>query len=175
MYDRNRNQKKEQFSQYLSKELCPEEVKSDIANNADVKCSEGANSKPLHVWCLITKDGSVSTAHCTCLAGNCEACNHIGAVLFTAENANRKRGHQQEGTSCTDVLTECSQPSSFSQVPIVPVRDMNWGTTSGDQNNQNIPAMTHAELVNMLKDISDLGYSSALHTIVKPFASKIWK
>ncbi|VEN45302.1 unnamed protein product, partial [Callosobruchus maculatus] len=140
-----------------------------------VKHSFRGNLKPLHVWCLIAKDGSVSTAHCTCMAGNSEVCSHIGAVLFAAEKANGKKEDQQEGASCTDVLAEWPRPNLSTPVPIVPIHDMNWGTSSVKQKNQNIPAVTDAELVNMLQDMSGFGYSSVLHRTVEPFATKIRK
>nr|CAH7723786.1 unnamed protein product [Callosobruchus chinensis] len=140
-----------------------------------VKHSQRANLKPLHVWCLITKDGSVSTAHCTCMAGNSEVCSHIGAVLFAAEYAHRKKEDQHEGTSCTDVIAEWPRPSFSTQVPIVPIHDMNWGTSCVAQQTQNIKAVSHTEPVNMLEVISGLGYSSVLHRTVEPFATKISK
>ena len=37
------------------------------------------------------EDGSVSSAHCTCMAGLAEACSHIGAVLFCLEACARTR------------------------------------------------------------------------------------
>nr|CAH7726056.1 unnamed protein product [Callosobruchus chinensis] len=52
---------------------------------------------------------------------------------------------------------------------------MNWGTSCVAQQTQNIKAVSHPELVNMLEVISGLGYSSVLHRTVEPFATKISK
>lgn len=40
---------------------------------------------PLLVWVLVDDDGSIETAHCTCVAGASEVCSHVGAVLFALE------------------------------------------------------------------------------------------
>lgn len=58
----------------------------------------------LDVWFTVTKNGSVSTAYCTCTVGNSVACNHIGAWLFAAEDAYRRKCAQEDNTTCTDVL-----------------------------------------------------------------------
>ncbi|ENN81039.1 hypothetical protein YQE_02558, partial [Dendroctonus ponderosae] len=87
-----------------------------------VKHSLRPKAKPLEVWCIITKDGTISTAHCTCMAGSGEVCSHVGALLFAAEYANRRR----EETSCTDVLNAWMMPTGPSNISLLPVRDMNW-------------------------------------------------
>ncbi|XP_049513405.1 uncharacterized protein LOC125940835 [Dermacentor silvarum] len=46
---------------------------------------------PLKVWVLCMADGSVLTAHCTCMAGVGEACSHIGACLFAVDTGVRMR------------------------------------------------------------------------------------
>ncbi|ENN74031.1 hypothetical protein YQE_09372, partial [Dendroctonus ponderosae] len=77
-----------------------------------VKHSLRPKAKPLEVWCIITKDEAISTAHCTCMAGSAEVCSHVGALLFAAEYANRRR----EEASCTDVLNAWMMPSGSSNI-----------------------------------------------------------
>ncbi|KAH7964784.1 hypothetical protein HPB49_001316 [Dermacentor silvarum] len=45
----------------------------------------------LKVWVLAEANGTIVTAHCTCMAGLGEACSHIGATLFAVETAVRIR------------------------------------------------------------------------------------
>ncbi len=47
------------------------------------------NDKPLDPWLLISEDGTVQSAHCTCMAGLSEGCSHIAAALFAMENGTR--------------------------------------------------------------------------------------
>ncbi|KAH9371048.1 hypothetical protein HPB48_011434 [Haemaphysalis longicornis] len=43
--------------------------------------SQRLQDQPLHVWILCKKSRVVLTAHCTCMAGEGEACFHVGARL----------------------------------------------------------------------------------------------
>ena len=47
--------------------------------------------KPLDTWVIMRPDGSVDSAHCTCMAGLDECCSHVAAVLFTLESATKAR------------------------------------------------------------------------------------
>lgn len=47
--------------------------------------------KPLDVWIIMRSDGSVDSAHCTCMAGLDECCSHVAAVLFTLESATKAK------------------------------------------------------------------------------------
>lgn len=62
-----------------------------------VNHSQRLRDGPLKVWILAHQDGSVVTAHSSCMAGSGEACSHIGATLFFIEARVRIR----EPTSCT--------------------------------------------------------------------------
>jgi hypothetical protein len=57
------------------------------------------NERPLHVSVMCRADGSVETAHCTCMAGAGEVYSHVGAVLYALEHVSTTQGT----TSCTDV------------------------------------------------------------------------
>jgi hypothetical protein len=43
------------------------------------------HDQPLEPWLIVSDDGSVQSAHCTCLAGLSEGRSHIAAVLFAME------------------------------------------------------------------------------------------
>ena len=45
--------------------------------------------KPLDTWVIMRPDGSVDSAHCTCMAGLDECCSHVAAVLFTLERQQK--------------------------------------------------------------------------------------
>ncbi|XP_044765746.1 uncharacterized protein LOC123321995 [Coccinella septempunctata] len=138
-----------------------------------VKHSQRANEKCLDVWIILQKDGSVLTAHCTCMAGSAEVCSHVGALLFAAEFAFRSK---EEGVSSTDTLCTWNMPSASTTVPVLRVREINWGRTSVSNSYpgmKNIAPLTKEEKCNILKEISDLGLSSAMMRVVEPFATKI--
>ncbi|KAG0416851.1 hypothetical protein HPB47_006078 [Ixodes persulcatus] len=58
---------------------------------SEVNHSQRLREAPLKAWLLADADGSVITAHCTCVAEAGEACSHIGATLFAVETAVRLR------------------------------------------------------------------------------------
>lgn len=53
-------------------------------------------------------DWTITTAHCPCMAGQGEACSHVGAMLFAVETAVRV---QDAGTR-TNENNVCCQPST---------------------------------------------------------------
>ncbi|KAH7985552.1 hypothetical protein HPB49_026369 [Dermacentor silvarum] len=52
---------------------------------AEVTPSQRTTAKPYETWALVCGDGSVHTAHCTCMAGLGEVCAHVAALLFKVE------------------------------------------------------------------------------------------
>ena len=52
---------------------------------ATVKHSQALSASPLKVWCGIKQSGEILCAHCTCMAGLGEACSHVAALLFVAD------------------------------------------------------------------------------------------
>ena len=63
---------------------------------ARVNHSQQARDTPLKTWLLAEKYGTVWMAHCNCMAGLCEACSHVGALLFAIEAGVR----MQESLTC---------------------------------------------------------------------------
>lgn len=137
-----------------------------------MKHSQKTTLKPLDVWCLIQKDGSISTAHCTCMAGIGEVCSHVGAVLFAAEYANNKK----EAMSCTDLQAVWPMPTLSTKVPVVPVSDMDWGKYSTmKQDWKDIPLLSAMEVGNSLKTCVHLRHMNPLMYVNDPFATEIEK
>ena len=67
--------------------------------------SQRANDSPVDVWVICEADGTVESAHCTCMAGLGEVCSHVGAVLYYLESANHTR------ITCTQVGCVWKEPS----------------------------------------------------------------
>ena len=62
-----------------------------VVVTARVNHSQRARDTPLKTWLLAGKDGTVCMAHCNSMAGLCEACSHVGALLFAFEAGVRMR------------------------------------------------------------------------------------
>lgn len=102
------------------------------------------------------------------MAGHSEVCSHVGALLFAAEYANRRKAE----VSCTDILSCWTMPSSSSsQVPLVPISEMDWGKPSVGKQNNNNPKPVNIQ--NLLKEMEELGHNAAIMRVVEPFASGI--
>lgn len=57
---------------------------------ADCRPSQRINDPPHNLWICVTKsNGKIKSAHCDCMAGMSETCNHIAALLFRLEAAVR--------------------------------------------------------------------------------------
>lgn len=103
------------------------------------------------------------------MAGLGEVCSHIGAILFAAEYAHSKK----QTLACTDLLSLWTSPSLSTQVPIVPVHDMDWGQPYAQKCFTDIPSMTQEEVVAMLNKASEIDHGCVLMRVVEPFATKI--
>ena len=77
--------------------------------------------KPLDTWVIMRPDGSVDSAHCTCMAGLDECCSHVAAVLFTLESATKARSE----ASVTDAPAYWMCPTGARlDVPYKRLKDM---------------------------------------------------
>ena len=79
------------------------------------------NEKPLQCWLIILPDGAIATAHCTCMAGLGEVCNHSAAIAFQLYPRN------QSISSCTDKLSVWPVPKAAKSIVPKKLRDVNWG------------------------------------------------
>ena len=77
-----------------------------VVVTARVNHSQRARDTPLKTWLLAERDGNVCMAHCNCMAGLCEACSHVGALLFAIEVGVRMR----ESVTCTQEKSRWVMP-----------------------------------------------------------------
>ena len=85
------------------------------------------NDKPLDPWLLISEDGTVQSAHCTCMAGLSEGCSHIAAVLFAMENGTRIT--QEAPVTDVPAYWLFPTPAKFAS-PFQKIREMNFQSAS---------------------------------------------
>lgn len=91
---------------------------------ADVKPSQ--RSGVLYkTWVGVRENGEVSSAHCTCMAGLSEVCNHVGAVLY---KCMQQASEPQSSTS----LPNQWLPAKKSVAP-VPIKDVKFGLSKVDK------------------------------------------
>ncbi|XP_065649892.1 uncharacterized protein LOC136078307 [Hydra vulgaris] len=72
----------------------------------EVKPSYKTNNSPYTAWVALTKNGSVVSSHCNCMAGLGETCSHVAAILFKIEAAVRLGIISK---TCTDVPCQWNQ------------------------------------------------------------------
>lgn len=78
---------------------------------ADVEASQTV--KKVHQpWTLVGKDGTIISAHCTCMAGLGEACSHVSALLFRVEAEVK---HGLNDPSSTSMECRWISPSTSAQ------------------------------------------------------------
>lgn len=65
-------------------------------------------------------------------------CSHVGATLFGAEYASRIRN----STSCTNVKASWPTPYFSTNIPIIPIKEMDFGKPSTVHEEKTVPAIT---------------------------------
>lgn len=149
-----------------------------VVVTARVNHSQRARDTPLKTWLLAEKDGTVCMAHCNCMAGLCEACSHVGALLFAIEAGVRMR----ESVTCTQEKSRWVMPSYVKEIPNIPVCEMDlssakkWYSTLGEQGSAtpdhreraNVQATTAEEQANFFEIISMCGIKPAILSILSP-------
>ena len=91
-----------------------------VVVSARVNHPQRARETPQKTWLLAEKDGNVCMPHCNCMAGLCEACSHVGALLFAIEAGIR----MQESVTCTQEKSRWVMPSCVKEIPYIPVCEM---------------------------------------------------
>ncbi|CAG9762584.1 unnamed protein product [Ceutorhynchus assimilis] len=130
-----------------------------------------SQKKPLdtvHTWVILLPDGSISSAHCTCMAGLAEVCSHVAIILFY-------------------LMSRLEEDASTSQLPLGPVlavrktemssvSDMKSSTSQSQvykSKREDVQPMTQEETVKFLRDIMATGVTPAICRIMEPFASEL--
>ena len=103
---------------------------SDARNASFLKStcrqSQRINDAPHKLWvCLSKKSGKVMKAHCTCMAGIAQTCNHVATALFRIE-ATVRTG--LTNPSCT--TTACEWLPSNKLVKMTKSKDLKLGRAS---------------------------------------------
>ena len=88
--------------------------------NHSQRCTETPLKTFLSCLFLAQKEGNVCMAHCNSMAGLCEACSHVGALLFAVEAGMRIRN----SVTCTQERNRWILPSYVKNIPYIPVCDM---------------------------------------------------
>ncbi|XP_037508471.2 uncharacterized protein LOC119384903 [Rhipicephalus sanguineus] len=99
--------------------------------------SQALNKPPVEVWFLGKDDGEILAAHCTCMAGNGEACSHIAALLFYVDYGVRAR----EERSWTDGPNSWLPPS-MRKLDVRPVAEMDLSSSAMKKRRIDAPTST---------------------------------
>ncbi|XP_022785983.1 uncharacterized protein LOC111326282 [Stylophora pistillata] len=165
--------------------LCMRSVDTDkVVVFARVNHSQRARDTPLRTWFLAEKCGTVIAAHCDCMAGLCEGCSHVGAVLFAVEAGVRIR----DSSTSTQEKNKWLLPSHMKEIPYLPVSEMDFTsakkkhelmvekqvTPMATRSNPGIqitrtPAPTPEEHKNFFTSISGCTVKPAVLSLVTPF------
>ncbi|CAG9772099.1 unnamed protein product [Ceutorhynchus assimilis] len=122
-----------------------------------VQHSQRKKEKLLKVWVIILKDTSISSAHCTCMAGLSEVCSHVSTVLFYLHA--RPNTLEDSGTdlSCTEQL---------SLWPVPPMKKV-------EMLRKHAPCLDKEELCTMLTKLQEIDIQPAICRLLEPFASQM--
>ena len=117
----------------------------------------------MKTWLLVERDGCV--AHCNCMAGLCEACSHVGAVLFAIE----------AGVRMIDSVT-CTQEKSKWVMPGLSSAKQKHSRLS-DEEPKNVKKMRarveepSAEVQkDVFKALSSCGFKPVIFLLIQPYS-----
>ncbi|CAG9770080.1 unnamed protein product [Ceutorhynchus assimilis] len=141
--------------------------------------SQRLNEKLLSPWIITNEDGTVHSAHCDCVAGLGEVCTHIGAVLFSLDEAGRSR----EEVTRTGVKAYWMPPTNK---PADPSTTAKIDFRTAKQKSQDKPIFQREEVrlavlapskedqMSLLENLKQAG-GCALHNIIPPFSKEVHK
>lgn len=137
----------------------------------------------------MASDGSVNSAHCTCMAGLDECCSHVAAMLFILESASRAK----QEASVTDVPAYWMFPTAAKlDAPYKRIRDMDFQsaarkrklssaessstTTTPEYEDihllDNIPSPTKNEEAQFLEDLHKAHPTAAILSLTDQFSNE---
>lgn len=141
-----------------------------------VQHSQRKREKLLLVWIIILKDTSISSAHCTCMAGLSEVCSHVATVLFYLHARPNTSEDSGPGPASTEKLSVWPVPPQ-KNVEMLRVRDMNL---AGKKSQQRDLSQVHApslkennQLDAFLTELQNLDINPAICLLMDPFASRM--
>ena len=123
--------------------------------------------------------GEVILAHCNCVAGLCEACSHVGAILFAVEVEVRMR----DSVTCTQEKSQWIMPSYVKEIPYSPVYEIDFSSAKKRQQSLGQPssaiAVNRAEVqgpsveeqTKFYQNISKCGVKPAILSLIQPFSA----
>lgn len=94
------------------------------------------NDKPLRPWLILLPDGTISSVHCTCMAGLGEACSHSAAVAFSILHSHLRSQELIQDLSCTDKLSAWTVPDLAKAITPKRIKDIDWGKQTTSYNSK---------------------------------------
>lgn len=150
-----------------------------VVVTARVNHSQRARDTPLKTWLLVERDGNVCVAHCNCMAGLCEACSHVGAVLFAIEAGVRMR----DSVTCTQEKSKWVMPGYVKDIPYQPVSEIDFSSAKqkhsrlSDEEPKNVKKMRarveepSAEVQkDFFKALSSCGFKPVILSLIPPYS-----
>lgn len=151
---------------------------------SEVGHSQRLREAPLKAWILADSDGSICSAHCTCMAGAGEACSHVGATLFAMETAVRIR----ESQTCTQ-KTNVWLPAHRSGTEYKRLRDIDFASSKKKKSRMDalpempfdeqvrtgapaLPPPTAEELGTFYSSIDDGGLPPAIFMVLPEYSDR---
>ncbi|VEN59189.1 unnamed protein product [Callosobruchus maculatus] len=146
-------------------------IKDYVLLITKVQASIETQDAKLKVWVLVQADGEILTAHCTCMVGLGEACDHIIGVSYAVEHIVSKREFKQfiARKATLPNPTHCLIEPTAAQVA-----DMDWGesTVKRLETELDVPALDMQGIQSLLEDIEKLNCRAALMRVVPPFCDR---
>ncbi|XP_029829749.2 uncharacterized protein LOC115314804 [Ixodes scapularis] len=111
-------------------------------------------------WVVVKKEGTVQSAHCTCMAGLGEACSHVAALLFRVEVDVKFGIHDPSSTSVECRWITASSTAQASRVAsidfIKPSKKRRINTVSTPKEVSSHPEARAEQLKDFLKAVKKL-------------------
>ncbi|KAL3880359.1 hypothetical protein ACJMK2_032603 [Sinanodonta woodiana] len=156
---------------------------ANVIVTAKFSHSQRLNAKPLEPWIIASPQGTVLSAHCTCMAGLGESCSHVAALLFYIEEMQKYR----ERVSVTGKLAYWKKPSKKSveykelscidfrsatklkQLTDNPDADATQSTPYRILNLSAVPAAGISDMKQILQILETNNKKPSIMTLVEPF------
>ncbi|KAM9355584.1 uncharacterized protein KZ484_013676 [Pholidichthys leucotaenia] len=150
--------------------------------------SSPSDDEPLLPWAIIENNGTVRSAHCTCMSGCDKACSHVCALLFTVEAKIRNPKTVQEESA------HWTPPSTSKAVTFLETKDIDFRCLRGQKRKlgdsspklpvaqspamatptqqKKIPPPTLTELHDFLNNLHRTGVKCPIFSVIPKYADE---
>ncbi|XP_077495023.1 uncharacterized protein LOC144106157 isoform X1 [Amblyomma americanum] len=126
-------------------------------------------SKSYKAWCIVKEDGTIESAHCTCMAGLGECCTHVAALLFRVEATAQYGLNDPSPTDVACKWIEASKGSTAAPVSEIEFFKPKIGRAPpqvSEAPDYSVPVLTDEQVSRFLHQVKEIAPNTLILTSI---------